>query len=125
MDPRPTNYLRQNIFFLIPGDDTSFFFFFLFLSVSVFCYFTLLLVFTNIILLLVVLLYFFHENYFYFSCSGMFRNVLCSWFYRRPIRTHVNESIRSDCYVLTQCSKIVYLSESLLIKIWYTGICIF
>ena len=29
--------------------------------------------------------FFFHENYFIFSCSGMFRNVPCSWFYRRPI----------------------------------------
>ena len=34
---------------------------------------------------------FFQENYFYFfmfrhvpECSGMFRNVPCSWFYRRP-----------------------------------------
>ena len=36
-------------------------------------------------------LIFFHENYFYLfmfadvpACSGMFQNVPCSWFYRRP-----------------------------------------
>ena len=42
-------------------------------------------------LLLSFYLIFFHENYFYFlmfrdvpGCSGMFRNVPCSGFHRRP-----------------------------------------
>ena len=76
MDPRPTNYLRQNIVFSYP--EMTWGSFSLFLSLSVFCYFTLLLIFMKIIL------FFFMKIIFIFPCSGMFRNVLCSWFYRRP-----------------------------------------
>ena len=75
MDPRPTNYLRQNIVFSYP--EMIRVSFSLFLSLSVFCYFTLFL---NFIKIIVLLFYFFHENYFYFfmfwdvpECSGMFR----------------------------------------------------
>ena len=32
----------------------------------------------------ILFIYFFLENYFIFSCSGMFRNVSCSRFSRRP-----------------------------------------
>ena len=63
----------------------------LFLCLSVFCYFTLLLIFIKIVLLLLLLLFiYFHENIYFFmfrdvpECSGMFRNVPCSGFYRRP-----------------------------------------
>ena len=50
------------------------------------CYFTLLLIFTkNILLLLFYYIFFFHENYFIFSCSGMFRNVpACSGMFHVP-----------------------------------------
>ena len=78
MDPRPTNYLPQNIVFSYP--EMIRVSFSLFLSLSVFCYFTLLLIFIKIILLLLLFFFFFHENYFYFfmfrdvpGCSGMFR----------------------------------------------------
>ena len=71
MDPRPTNYLRQNIVFSYP--EMIRVSFSLFLSISVFCYVTLLLIFMNFFV------FFFHENYFYFfmfrdvpECSGMF-----------------------------------------------------
>ena len=80
---RPTNYSGQYIVFscseIIP---VSFSFFSLF-SVSFFfiIYFTLLLTFTKIILLL---LYYYNFFLKIIGCSGMFRNVLCSWFYRRP-----------------------------------------
>ena len=48
------------------------------------CYFTLLLIFTkNILLFLFYYYYFFHVP----ECSGMFRNVPYSWFYRRPVWT--------------------------------------
>ena len=81
MDPRPTNYLRQNIVFSYP--EMIRVSFSLFLCLSVFCYFTLLLIFKKIVLLLLLFYYFFfHENYFYFcmfrdvpECSGMFRHV--------------------------------------------------
>ena len=79
MDPRPTNYLRQNIAFSYPEMIRVSFSLYLFLSV--FCYFTLLFIFTKIIFLLFNLI-FFHENYFYFfmfrdvpGCSGMFRHI--------------------------------------------------
>ena len=79
MDPRPTNYLRQNIVFSYP--EMIRVSFSLFLCLSVFCYFTLLLIFIKIVLLLLLFFFFFfHENYFYFCmfrdvpvCSGMFR----------------------------------------------------
>ena len=97
MDPRPTNYLRQNIVFSYP--EMIRVSFSLFLSFSVFGYFTLLLIFMKIILLfLLVFFFYFHENYFYFfmfrdvpGCSGMFRNVPCSWFYRRPYKDSYGE----------------------------------
>ena len=78
----------------------------LFLSLSVFCYFTLLLIFMKIILLLLLFFFFFYENYFYFfmfrdvpGCSGMFRNVPCSWFYRRPSRSSLKrfKDINKQC----------------------------
>ena len=78
MDPRPTNYLRQNIVVSYPEKIRVSFS--LFLSLSVFCYFTLLLIFIKVILLLLLLLLFiyFHENYCYFF---MFRDVPeCSMF---------------------------------------------
>ena len=63
-------------------EDTSFFFLIISLfSFFFFCYFMFLLIFTKIILLLLFYCIFFHENYFYFF---MFRDVPCSWFYRRP-----------------------------------------
>ena len=80
MDPRHTNYLRQNIVFSYP--EMIRVSFSLFLSLSVFCYFTLLLIFMTIILLLLLLfIYFFMKIIFIFSCSGMLRNVPeCSMF---------------------------------------------
>ena len=71
MDPRPTNYLRQNIVFSYP--EMIRVSFSLFLSLSVFCYFTLLLIFVKIILLL--LLFFSWKLFLFFhvpGCSGMF-----------------------------------------------------
>ena len=99
MDPRPTNYLRQNIVFSYP--EMIRVSFSSFLSLSVFCYFTLLLIFIKIILLLLFYLFIFMKIIVIFSCSGMFRdvpecsgmfgifrNVPCSWFYRRPSVRH-------------------------------------
>ena len=107
MAPRSTNYLRQNIVFSYP--EMIRVSFSLFLSLSVFCYFTLLLIFVKIILLL---LFFFHENYFYFfmfrdvpECSGMFRNVPCSGFYRRPKRMFI-ELLARMCNVVRLGSEV-------------------
>ena len=93
MDPRPTNYLRQNIVFWY----TLRWYEFLFLYFFIFRFFVILrrLIFTKIILLLLLLLIFFAMKItFIFSCSGMFRNVPecsgmfrnvpCFGFYRRP-----------------------------------------
>ena len=89
MDPRPTNYLRQNIVFSYPEMiQVSFS---LLLSLSVFCYVTLLLLFMKIILLLLLLLllfiylFIFMKIIFIFSCSAMFRNVpACSGMFHVP-----------------------------------------
>ena len=85
MDPRPTNYLRQNIVFSY--SEMTRVSFSLFLSLSVFCYVTLLLIFMKIILLL--LLIFFSLKLFLFfhvpGYSGMFRNVpACSGMFHVP-----------------------------------------
>ena len=86
MDPRPTNYLRQNIVFSYP--EMIRVSFSLFLCLSVFCYFTLLLIFIKIVLLLLLFyLFIFMKMFFFFmfrdvpECSGMFRHVPeCSMF---------------------------------------------
>ena len=65
MDPQsPNKLIATKYCFLILGDDTSFFFFFSFF------FFLLLLLFYFMYFFLCI--YFCHENYFIFSCSGMF-----------------------------------------------------
>ena len=57
----------------------------LFLCLSVFCYFTLLLIFIKIVLLLLLFYLFIFMKMFFFSCSGMFRNVpACSGMFHVP-----------------------------------------
>ena len=82
-DPHSPNKLFATKYcFLILGDEFLFLnhlFIYLFL---LFYVILLLLIITKTMLLLsFYLISFFHENYFYFSCSGMFRNVPeCSMF---------------------------------------------
>ena len=74
MDPRPTNYLRQNIVFSYPE--------IIRVSFSLFLYFSFFDIFNFYKNYFIVInFFFFHENKFYFF---MFRNVRCSGFYRRP-----------------------------------------
>ena len=108
MNPHPTNFnlLRQNIVFSyserIPVSFSwlfhsfSFFFFLLF--------YVLINFYKNYVIIIIILLFFFRENYFYFfmfrdvpECSGMFRNVPCSGFYRRP-----SVSVQT-CYEIVPC----------------------
>ena len=94
MDPRPTNYLRQNIVFSYPEmirvsfSLISFFFGFLLFYVIVSFY-------KNYFITIIIIYWFIYFHYYFFSwklflffhvpeCSGMFRNVPCSRFYRRP-----------------------------------------
>ena len=108
MDPRPTNYLRQNIFFSCP--EMIRVSFSLFLSFSVFCYFTLLLVFEKIYYYYYYYYYiFFTKIIFIFSCSGMFRNVPCSGFYRRPL-------ILNECNLYCKTVKYCFLFKDCMIK---------
>ena len=86
MDPRHTNYLRQNIVFSYPKMIRVSFS--LFLCLSVFCYFTLLFIFIKIVLLsLLFYLFIFMKMLFFHvpGCSGMFRNVpACSGMFHVP-----------------------------------------
>ena len=96
MDPHSPNKLFATKYcFLILEDEFLFLsHFFIFIFIFLLFYVILLLsIFTKTMLLLSFFLinFFFHENYFYLfmfrdvpACSGMFRNVPCSWFYRRP-----------------------------------------
>ena len=117
---RPTffNLLRQNIVFSyskrIPVSFSWLIDYFSFF----FCYFTLLLIFTKIILLLLFYyIFFFMKIIFIFSCSGMFRNVPCSWFYRRPSLTCESWLLplwmekQTSC--LEGCSHLVVLFDSI------------
>ena len=114
MDPRPTNYLRQNIVFSYP--EMIRVSFSLFLCLSVFCYFTLLLIFIKIVLLLLLFYLFIFMKMFFFSrsgmfrnvpeCSGMFRNVPCSWFYRRPNQSRVTSGYERFAWVFGTFDKI-------------------
>ena len=86
MDPRHTNYLRQNIVFsYLKMIRVSFS---LFLCLAVFCYFTLLFIFIKIVLLsLLFYLFIFMKMLFFHvpGCSGMFRNVpACSGMFHVP-----------------------------------------
>ena len=99
----PNKLFASKYCFLILGDEFLFLnHLFIYLFIYLFSFFLLfyvillLLIITKTMLLLsFYLISFFHENYFYFSCSGvfrdvpacsgMFRNVPCSWFYRRPL----------------------------------------
>ena len=87
---RPTNFnlLRQNIVFSYSQRISVSFSWLIDYFSFFFCYFTLLLIFTKIILLLLFYYIFFSWKLFLFfhvpGCSGMFRNVPCSGFYRRP-----------------------------------------
>ena len=88
---RPTNFnlLRQILFSHTQrGYQFLFLDYFIIFRFFFFWYFTLLLIFTKIILLLLFYNIFFMKIIFIFACSGMFRNVPCSWFYRRPIPIH-------------------------------------
>ena len=79
MDPRPINYLRQNIVFLYPEKIRVSFS--LFLSLSVFCYFTSLLIFIKLFYYYYFIYLFSWQLFLFFhvwGCSGMFRNVPAS-----------------------------------------------
>ena len=84
----PNKLIATKYCFLILGDDSSFLcliFIFIFLL-----FYVIINFYKNYSISIIYFYYFFfHENYFYFSfhvpeCSGMFRNVPCSWFSRRP-----------------------------------------
>ena len=97
MDPRHTNYLRQNIVFSYPKMIRVSFS--LFLCLSVFCYFTLLLIFIKIVLLSLLFYLFIFMKMFFFSCSGMFRNVpACSGMFHVPgfIDAHIFGSLITE-----------------------------
>ena len=112
---RPTNFnlLRQNIVFAY-SERISVSYSWLFHYFSFFfCYFTLLLIFTKIVLLLLFYyILFFMKIIFIVSCSrdvpgcsGMFRHVPCSGFYRRPlswclIASHADVRVRHAFNVL-------------------------
>ena len=86
--PTNFNWLRQNIVFSYPERiPVSFSWLFHYFSFF-FCYFTFLLICTKIILLLLFYYFFYSWKLFLFfhvpGCSRMFRDVPCSWFYRRP-----------------------------------------
>ena len=86
MDPHSPNKLFGTKYcFLTLGDEFLFLNHFFLFRFFLFYVILLLLIFTKTKLLLSFYLInvFFHENYFYFF---MFRNVPCSWFYRRPER---------------------------------------
>ena len=83
----PNKFIATKYCFLILGDDTSVFFF---LFLSFLCYFFVVKKYMYIFFTLFI---FFHENFFIFSCSGMFQNVPCSWFYRRPIATQLTTNL--------------------------------
>ena len=93
--------------FLILREDTSFFF----LLISLLFFFLLFYVIINFYKnYFIIIIIFFHENYFYFfmfryvpKCSGMFRNVPCSGFYRRPISIGSELEKISRVYLYSEC----------------------
>ena len=93
MDPHSPNKLFATKYcFLILGDDSSSFFliislfFFLSSFFIILCYFVIYNFYKNYVIIIIFFnqIFFFMKTSFIFSCSGMFRNVQCSGFYRRP-----------------------------------------
>ena len=74
----------------------SFFFFLLF--------YVLINFYKNYVIIIILLYFFFMKIIFIFSCSGMFRNVPCSGFYRRPMRAHRNQRILINIYLKSKVS---------------------
>ena len=94
--PNKFNLLRQNIVFSyserIP---VSFSWLFHYFSFFFWLFYVLINFNKNYFIIIILLHFFFHENYFFScsgmfrdvpECSGMFRDVPCSWFYRRPLK---------------------------------------
>ena len=90
MDPHtPKKFIATKYCFLILGDDTSFFFFLYFSFLCYVIYFVIINFYRNcflpivlfiiIIIIIIIIIY-------VPGCSGMFRNVPCSGFYRRPTK---------------------------------------
>ena len=82
IDPRPSNYSRQNIVFSYP--EMIRVFFSLFLSFSAFLLFYVIINFYKNYFIIIII--FFMKIIFIFSCSGMFRNVqACFGMFRVPV----------------------------------------
>ena len=82
----PNKSIATKCCFLILGDDTSFFFFislFFVLLLLLLLFYVIINFCKNYFIILFYLFIFFMKIISIFSCSGMFRNVPCSWFYRR------------------------------------------
>ena len=104
MDPHSPNKLFATKYcFLILGDEFLFrnhFFIFRFFVVVILCFSVIINFYKNYVIIIILFnWFFFHENYFYFFmfrdvplCSGMFRNVPCCWFYRRPFSSRLKLS---------------------------------
>ena len=106
MDPHsPHKLISTKYCFLIPGDDTSFFFFISFFFGFLLFYVIISFYKNNFIIIIFYFLFyfiFFMKIIFIFSCSGifcdvpecfgMFRNVPCSGFYRRPFYGPANKA---------------------------------
>ena len=83
MDPHSPNKLFATKYcFLILGDEflflNHFFIFrlFIYLFFVILCYFVIINFYKNyVIIIIFLIIFFFHENYFYFSCSGMLRDL--------------------------------------------------
>ena len=98
MDPHSPNKISATKYcFLILGNDSRFFslidhFLFFVFFLVILCYFVIInFNKTYVIIIILFNSFFFHESYFYIfmfrdvpACFGMFRNVPCSGFHRRP-----------------------------------------
>ena len=92
------------------GDNTSFFFFIFFFSFLFLLFYVINYFHKNYYIIIILSLFFFYENYFYFfifrdvpGCSGMFRNVPCSGFYRRPESFAFHGVRRNNIFSLEFC----------------------
>ena len=115
MDPRSTNYLRQNMFSHIPGDDTSFFFFISFsFSFGFLLFYVIISFYENYFF--IIIFFFFMKIILIFSCSGMFRNVPeCSMFrvLSTPILIHGStQIIRQSHSIDSNVDLFMYLIEA-------------
>ena len=124
MDPQlPNKLIATKYCFLISSYQFLFLYFFFFFSLFLLLFYVIINS-KKIFHFFIFFLYFFYEFFSFFHVperSGMFRNVPCSWFYRRPNQTprikRVEHTTRRGQF-MTNSSRMLDIVLNTVWKVW-------